>query len=360
MDLARLMNANTSMESEADKRRECLHVLDEGHHGRWDEFVSAQKMGTIFHTAWWYRAWGIEPVVQACIDGQGRIQAGMCYSVGRRFLSRAVVRPPLTPCNGPVYCPASGAGRHKQNSHAKKMTLMAIHALPRIGVYDFILHPDQCDVMPFLWNGFDSHVAYTYVIPCSERETWQQQASKTQRWQIRKAAKDAAEQGMKIETDAPLDAVLPLLDETADDRHFSLAKCGGKWAAWWQEVHAHGAGRTYLLRDGQGQPAAATIMVWDNRRTYYLAGGIRSDLRKGSIANVLLVHRMICDAHEQGLDFDFEGSVLPGVERFFRSFGGELRPRYRLVKLPSLPAYLMWVGHRYWTRHRHRTWIWHE
>ena len=69
---------------------------------------------------------------------------------------------------------------------------------------------------------------------------------------------------------------------------------------------------------------------------------------------------MIADAHAMGLDFHFEGSVLPGVERFFRSLGGELRPFYRMLKFPLPRAYLVWHGYHYWTRHRRRPWVWHD
>lgn len=334
--------------------------LPPSEHGRWDDFVATTADGTIFHTTWWYRAWGVAPTVLASVNGQGDLQGGLCFGLGRRLGVRAIVRPPMTARNGPVFLLPADSGPYQRNTRAKKMMLLAIQGLPRLGMYDFVLSPGQSDVMPFLWNGFDVDLGYTYVLPCLERDTWQSNAAKTHQRHIRKAVKEAAENGLQIEADAPLDAVLPLLDSTADAKQFAFDRCRAKVPTWWDAVRRHDAGRAYLLRDEQGQPAAATLMVWDSRSAYYLAGGLRSDLRKRSIVNILLFLRMIEDAHRQGLDFDFEGSILPGVERFFRSFGGELRPACRLVKLPSLPAYLLWVGHRYWTRHRPKDWIWHE
>jgi hypothetical protein len=100
-------------------------------------------------------------------------------------------------------------------------------------------------------------------------------------------------------------------------------------------------------------------MVNDDRSAFYLAGGIHRAVRHGFLMNVLLTQRMIEDAHEAGLDFDFAGTDLPGVEGFFRSFGGQLRPLYRLVKLPSARAYLIWQGYRYFARHRLKR-VWHD
>ena len=40
-------------------------------------------------------------------------------------------------------------------------------------------------------------------------------------------------------------------------------------------------------------------MAFDRRRAYYLAGGMRSELRHNSLVNVLLFHRMIHDARRR-------------------------------------------------------------
>ena len=72
-------------------------LLPPAEHDRWDEFALSSGRGTIFHTAWWHRAWAHPPVVRAMWDNRGQIEAGLCYAVGRRFVVRAIVRPPLTP-----------------------------------------------------------------------------------------------------------------------------------------------------------------------------------------------------------------------------------------------------------------------
>jgi hypothetical protein len=338
-----------------EQARSCL--LPPAEHDRWDAFALSAGCGTIFHTAWWHRAWGIEPVIRTVEDGQGRIEAGICYCVGRRFGVRAIVRPPLTGLNGPLFSPLDGSVRHRQNTHRKKMLLSVIQSLPRLGAYDFMLRPGDADVMPFSWNGFATMMYYTYVLPCGERGTWLNHASKTQRWSVRRAAREAAEKGFTVEEGPPLDDVGHLLNETAEYKNYSTGRYRGRLAAWWRAVQERGAGTAYLLRDGGGQAASVALMVYDGHCAYYVAGGIRRDLRQGSLVNVLLMHRMIEAAHARGLDFDFEGSTLPGVERFFRSFGGELRPLHRVLKFPSLLAYLTWHAYHYWTGHRRRRWV---
>lgn len=335
-----------------------LELLDSSQHDRWDQFVLSQGQGTLFHTAWWHRAWGMEPVVNALLGDAGEIEGGVSFCRGRRFGATALVRPPMSPRNGPVFRLLDNAAKEKSNSHAKNLLLAAIQSLPQLGLYDFILRPRDTDIMPFLWNGFDSLVTYTYVIPCSEKDRWQEHATRSARWSMRRAARAAMEKGYQIDIAPSFEEVLELIRQTAESKEYSLAQYSDRMPSWWNVVTARGAGQAYAIRDEQGIARFVTLTVRDNTTVYYLAGGISREWRKGLPLNALLIQRMVDDAHQMGLDFDFEGSTLPGVERFFRSFGGELRGSYRVVKIPSLTASLLWQGHRWWTRHRKRSWIW--
>lgn len=76
--------------------------------------------------------------------------------------------------------------------------------------------------------------------------------------------------------------------------------------------------------------------IYDKHSCYYLLGGVEKSSGLGGINNILVL-RSIEMAKEKGCSiFDFEGSMLKGVEKFFRSFGGELVPYYTINKA-SLP-----------------------
>jgi hypothetical protein len=337
--------------------RPAFEILPEPQHAQWDEFVLNCPRGSAFQTTWWYRAWGMSPVVQVLRGDDGSIIAGICYAVGRRFGTLAMVRPPCTAGNGPVFVPALGEGRYKEITHAKKMAMLAIHSLPPLGFYDLRLRPVDSDVMPYLWNGFDTHTGYTYVIPASQKENWMEEASKTSRKEIRRAVREVAEQGYQIEENPTAAEMLPLIQDTIAAKDFKVERLDERFAAWWQAIKDHQVGCAYLLRDKTGAPMATDILIWDRHTAYSILGGIRADLRKDSRVGTILLERMIREAHGRGLDFDFEGSALPGVERFMRSFGGELRPMIRVVKIRSPLTFAMWQVHRYFTQHR-RTWTW--
>ena len=80
--------------------------------------------------------------------------------------------------------------------------------------------------------------------------------------------------------------------------------------------------------------------VFDKNNCYYLLGGVNKSAGVGGINN-LLIQQSIEKAKELGCSiFDFEGSMLKGVEKFFRSFGPELFPYYTINKA-SLPIELL-------------------
>ena len=215
-----------------DDLHPALALLPEAQHDEWDDFVLTCPHGSAFQTAWWYRSWGYSPVVQALRNPKGGIVAGICYAVGNRFGTRAMVRPPCTAGNGPVFAPG-GEGNYKQITHAKQMALLAVQSLPKLGFYDLRLRPQDTDVMPYLWNGFDTHTGYTYVIPASEKETWMEGASKTTRKEIRRAIRDVADQGCRIEDNPEPDQMLPLIQDTLAAKNFKVNRLEEQFAAWW-------------------------------------------------------------------------------------------------------------------------------
>ena len=69
---------------------------------------------------------------------------------------------------------------------------------------------------------------------------------------------------------------------------------------------------------------AAMLIVWDDRMSYALASGFDPS-RADTGAGPLTRWQCIRDSLSKGRTYNFCGSTLPGVERYVRSWGGELR-----------------------------------
>ncbi|MBR1808350.1 MAG: GNAT family N-acetyltransferase [Paludibacteraceae bacterium] len=74
------------------------------------------------------------------------------------------------------------------------------------------------------------------------------------------------------------------------------------------------------LKTADGETAAAAFLVWDKKRMYYLIP-CYSPQYKDSGAGALLVWESIKIARQQGVEFDFEGSMIRGVANHYKQFG---------------------------------------
>jgi hypothetical protein len=76
--------------------------------------------------------------------------------------------------------------------------------------------------------------------------------------------------------------------------------------------------------------------VWDRHGAYYLLAGADPDLRTSG-ASSLLAWEAIVRARDHTDVFDFHGSMLQPVERFFRAFGAQQTPYLSVTRMsPAL------------------------
>lgn len=72
------------------------------------------------------------------------------------------------------------------------------------------------------------------------------------------------------------------------------------------------------------------FLVKDHLRCYYLSGFYYPSGEPKHSFSALLWHAI---THCRLNEFDFEGSIIPEIETFFRSFGGDLVPHYKIWKI---------------------------
>ncbi|KHE90870.1 MAG: GNAT family N-acetyltransferase [Candidatus Scalindua rubra] len=90
----------------------------------------------------------------------------------------------------------------------------------------------------------------------------------------------------------------------------------------------------FFAEDENQQIHSAAYIVWDKQTAYYLMGGGNPSLRNSGAAS-LLMWEAIKFASTVTKKFDFEGSMLEPVERFFRAFGAVQKPYFAITKINS-------------------------
>jgi hypothetical protein len=112
------------------------------------------------------------------------------------------------------------------------------------------------------------------------------------------------------------------------------------------------AGTTLFARDDAGRVRAAVWVVWDSHAAHYLLVGADPNLRTSG-ASSLLLWEAIMRARAVTDAFDFHGSMLQSVERFFRAFGGRQTPYLNVTRTnPAVRVAL--TARSGWRRHSAR------
>jgi hypothetical protein len=88
----------------------------------------------------------------------------------------------------------------------------------------------------------------------------------------------------------------------------------------WLTCKLHACGRLFFIKDEEENIHAALFMVYDQTTSYYLAGGTDSSFYGSGAMSKLMWH-----AIEQSIllgkqYFDFEGSMIPSIDRFFKNY----------------------------------------
>jgi hypothetical protein len=286
----------------------------------WDAFVESSDNGTIFHTSRWLAAVAGEFTIHACFAG-AKLVAGMPVARHRRDGVRTVFQPPLTPYLGIVWSPQSNKNVARR-SLAKEVALALAAAVLR--GHDSVtinFSPEWDDLHGFMWAGFSTAVRYTYMLPLADLKAVWEEMDGRRRNDIRRAEKE----GVIVRQTDDHEAVLRLVGTTFTRQGMTPGFFNAA-----RKIHAVAeTAQFFAYQPGDDTPVAAVYLVWDRRRAYYLLGGYDEKRAHGG-AHALAMWRAIEFAAHRGVQqFDFEGSQIPQVEKYFRKFGGKLTPYYR-------------------------------
>jgi hypothetical protein len=284
---------------------------------------------TIFTEPWWLDAvapgaWG-----EAVVEKGGRVAARMPWVRTKRRGATLLVTPPLTKTLGPWIRAESGRTTSRLEREKDLMTEL-IDALPRFDYFEQNFHPSMTNWLPFHWRGFEETTRYTYVLPSlADLDAVWDGTRANVRTDVRKAAKK-----LTIRDDLGLDAFLDVHAKTFA-RQERTVPYGRELVARIDAACAERDRRKALFAvDADGAIHAAAYVVWDAGSAYYLMGGADPALRNSGAGSFVL-WEAVKFAATVAPAFDFEGSMIEPVERFFRAFGAEQRPYFHVTKTSS-------------------------
>jgi len=299
---------------------------------QYDRFVASSPQGTLFCTTWWLDAVAPNRYRILVVPKGGSIQAAWPLTYQQSKLGGTnIVNPSLTPWLGILYAP-SCAKLAKQLSAQKRLTNQL---LEQLGSFDYLnvrFHRSFDYWSPLYWQGFSQTIRYTYVLEdLSDMDAIWAGLQKNIRTDIRKAQKS----GICIKHTEDIDAFWKTHILTFSRQGLAAPYDIALIKRIDQACQQQGVRRIFVGQDKQGNIHAVAYIVWDDKAAYYLMGG-GDPSKRSSGATSLVLWEAIRFASTVTKTFDFEGSMIESVERFFRAFGAKPQPCYVIRKNNSL------------------------
>ncbi len=255
----------------------------------------------------------------------------LVYFLKRKFGVKKITLPPLTPYLGPwIYYP-HGQKTARKHGYEKQVMEELIDQLPSFDEAVLQFHPSIRNSLPFYWKGYQETMRYTYRIDTQEGL---EHIFNGMRGNIRRAIRKA-EKKMEVQGSTSIDELhdLKLADyeEKGEKLNYDRA-----YFRRIDELLAPNGQRDLLYAiDENGRVHGGIYLIYGPYACYYLIGAVDPSL-KDQGAMSLLMWKGIEKAQQKGLIFDFEGSMIEPIERFFRSFGAEQVPYHQVSKTSSL------------------------
>jgi len=284
-----------------------------------------RETNSIFQQPWWLDAVAPGEWDEVIVRHGGRVVGRLPYVKKRRWGLEYISMPPLTQTLGP-WIEKKEAKLPKILAWQKDIMTELIKGLPHFDYFGQNFHYEITNWLPFYWCGFEESTRYTYVLLdiADHDKVWSGFLENIRR-EIKKAGRQ-----VRVRTDLGLARFLEVNKKTFSRQGIRLpyspelvqcidTACGDENR------------RIFFAEDSAGRIHAALYIIWDERSAYYLMGGGDPELRNSG-ATSLLMWEAIKFSSTVTKRFDFEGSMVESIERFFRAFGGIQMPYFRVSK----------------------------
>lgn len=258
------------------------------------------------------------------------IEAAMPYYMERRGPYRYITKAPLTQNNGIVFKEVEGRGMVTQAKMEEKIINAACAFIKSLDldVYEQQYHYSFQNWQPFFWNNYTNVLRYTYVIrDTSDLDRINRGITAKYRKKIQKARRF-----IRVCTDITAEEFYTEHEKVFSRHGLPCPFSRELWNRLYNTCAVHEAGQAFCARDEAGNIHALLYMVWDEKSAYELLGGYIPEFA-ASQAHPALIYHAITVAHEKGLAYDFEGSMIRRIARARRQFGGTPMPYYRIRKV---------------------------
>lgn len=286
------------------------------------------EVNSVFEQPWWLDIvsggeWKEIKIINKNNECIGRLP----YVSKNLYGSKYIGTPILTQQLGPWLKFENNEKNVSKLKKTKKVTEEIIGNLRNIRNVDLYLHHSFTYVLPFIWNGYKVEPKFSYII---DDLTNIQNIFNNFDSKLRNLIKNA-EKNLNVVYDIDINILVDLLKETFCKQNRNLPFNENLIEKIIYDSRKYNAGISVGVVDNNNKVIAAAFFLYDSNTCYYLLGG--KDYNSNIAGSQeLVIWEGIKFASQKSKSFDFEGSMIPGIESFFRGFGGKPTIYFRVIK----------------------------
>jgi hypothetical protein len=280
----------------------------------------------VFSRDWWLDAVCGENWDALTLEKKGKVYAAMPLYIPCR---RIIFMPHYTQTMGIWFAGETPDTKYSSLlEHRQAVCIYFIEQLRRYRRFFQNFSYEFTDWLPFYWEGYSQTTRYSYVLN-GLKDTGKMLADMSE--QTRRNIKKAVKQSVVVCRGVSEDDFLRIQSLTFRRQNKKNTQSPAVLRRLIDAARRRGQGDIFGGYDKDGNLHAAAFVVWQNSSAYYIAGGGDPALRFSG-AHSLVLWEAIKYVSQYTDVFDFEGSMIPGVERFFREFGAVQTPYFTIAR----------------------------
>lgn len=285
--------------------------------------MNFEYTNSIFEESWWLNTVAPGRWKEIVIEKDGKIAARWAFC---SYKSR-IIMPVLTQTCSPWFLLDVKKSERENNEYMKPIINELLEKVNSYKSISIMLDSTIGYFLPFYWNGFHITPMITYQISAlNNLETVFNNFSKNIRRDIK-----SAEKKLHISYEFSAEILYSIMEKTFSEQKRKYPIDRGVIDNIIQNSREHNAGQMISAIDADGNVHAAAFFLYDKRRCYYLIGG-KDPSYKNSNGLTLVIWEGIKFASTVSEIFDFEGSMIEGIENYFRRFAGKPVVYYHITR----------------------------
>jgi hypothetical protein len=287
----------------------------------------------VFHESWWLDAvagsgnWG-----ECVVEEKGKIIARLPWCRIKKNGLIYITTPPITPFMGPWFRSSEGNTQQKKISIENRLTEILIKNLPN---YDYFNQGFDIKInnwQQWYWMGYSATPYYTYRYSnlLNLDNIWAGMSSST-----RNDINHANKSGILISENVNINQIFELLLINFKKNNIPPPFSRELLIRLDNACKENQARKVIGAYTPEGRLCAVAYLVHNSYTTYNLINASDiTTLNRGAMS--LVLWESIKYASTVSKNFDFEGSMIKPVERFYRNFGGELTQYYQVERSKNI------------------------